>query len=137
MSTEEGHFRQRNVEKATVSVLAEQVRQNKEHKFDPRMLGMAAAPYNAFARDLARAIGLSDAEAVQVNFDSSKTNGFRHFLPSKYDKGFFEWERASFKRTLQSKDSTSDLFALAQEDDNCEGSMSEIDLYTEESNFYG
>lgn len=137
VSTEEGRFRQRNVEKAMAAILTEQRHQNKENKRDPRKLGMAAAPYNAFARDLSQAIGRSDAQAVQVNFDSSKTKGFRHFLPSKYDEGFFEWERASLKRTLQSKDSTSDLFALAQEGNDSEGSMSELDLFSEESNFFG
>jgi len=125
-STAEGKYRQHNVAMSVACILAEQERQAIENKFDSKKLSMAAFRYTSFARDLARAVGRSDQEAVQVNFDTSKLKGFRYYMPSKYTDGFRDWVR----RESQTSSTLNPIDNVDFEDEQ-EECVSELDSFSE------
>lgn len=126
-SMAEGRYRQQNVERATTCTLIEQERQNLSERPDSRKLAMAAFRFTSFARDLARAVGKADAEAVRVNFEASKMKDFRHFMPSKYEKGFLDWD-SSLSREGLSPDTARDVFS-ARIDSLEDDPSSELDSF--------
>jgi hypothetical protein len=70
VSIEEGKQRQKNVKIAIQAVLDEQERQlNSLHK-DSKKLATISMQYTSWARDLAHAAALADAEAVRSRFDA-------------------------------------------------------------------
>eukprot|EP00578_Thalassiosira_sp_NH16_P028917 CAMPEP_0181094550 /NCGR_PEP_ID=MMETSP1071-20121207/10050_1 /TAXON_ID=35127 /ORGANISM="Thalassiosira sp., Strain NH16" /LENGTH=731 /DNA_ID=CAMNT_0023176881 /DNA_START=265 /DNA_END=2459 /DNA_ORIENTATION=- len=68
-SSSEGKARQQSVLLATRMVLEEQKRQRANRTKDPNKLRSVAYQYTSWARDLARAAGGADEEAVAKNFD--------------------------------------------------------------------
>lgn len=73
----EGRQRQQNVALAISAVIGEYARQKHLHTNDEAKLASVSARYTSWARDLALAAGLADADAVKQNFGSrAKTRSF-------------------------------------------------------------
>lgn len=137
-STEQGKHRQQNVAMSIACTLAEQDRQSNNGKRDDRKLSMAAFRYTSFARDLARAAGRADAEAVQVDFDSAKMKGFKFFMPSKYQQGgMMAWAEKEKQVQLldlftnQSRNLKTHQRSSSKLDEEENEPMSELDSFTE------
>ena len=137
-STEQGKHRQQNVAMSIACTLAEQDRQSNLGKTDDRKLSMAAFRYTSFARDLARAVGRADAEAVQVDFDTAKMNGFQFYMPSKYHKdGMMAWAEKEKQVQLldlftnQSRNLKNHQRSSLNSSEDENEPMSELDSFTE------
>jgi len=85
-SSSEGQQRQRNVNTAIQAVLAEQRRQRISRTKDSRKLATIAYQYTSWARDLALAAGMADAEAVQSNFCVTSKTRICHLRASLIEK---------------------------------------------------
>lgn len=87
---EEGKHRQQNVVKAIKAVVNEQQHQMRHHINDPTKIANAPARFTAYARDLALAAGMADAEVVRSDFCSkAKSRGHYKDVYSKnlsYDR---------------------------------------------------
>eukprot|EP00594_Rhizosolenia_setigera_P020524 CAMPEP_0178980584 /NCGR_PEP_ID=MMETSP0789-20121207/26578_1 /TAXON_ID=3005 /ORGANISM="Rhizosolenia setigera, Strain CCMP 1694" /LENGTH=596 /DNA_ID=CAMNT_0020671015 /DNA_START=21 /DNA_END=1811 /DNA_ORIENTATION=+ len=81
---EEGQHRQQNVVKAIKAVVNEQQRQMRHNINDPTKIANAPARFTAYARDLALAAGMADAEVVRSDFCSkAKSRGHYKDVYSK------------------------------------------------------
>lgn len=81
VSVDEGRQRQKLVNASITAVLEEQRRQRLSRK-DPNKIAAISMQYTSWARDLARAAGEADAEAVRSNFHS-KAKGRLSYLSSR------------------------------------------------------
>jgi hypothetical protein len=80
VSVDEGRQRQKLVNASITAVLEEQRRQRLTRK-DPNKIAAISMQYTSWAKDLARAAGEADAEAVRSNFHS-KAKGRLSYLSS-------------------------------------------------------
>ncbi|EJK64513.1 hypothetical protein THAOC_14746 [Thalassiosira oceanica] len=82
VSPSEGKARQKSVQLALQKVVDEQRRQRAARTKDPNKLRNVSMQYTSWARDLAHAAGIADAEAVSSHFDqSAKTRA--HYYAKK------------------------------------------------------
>lgn len=130
-TTEEGTFRQKNVNAAISLTLAEQTRQVIHNNYSELKLGMAASRYTSFARDLALAVGRSDEEAVKLDFDSSKMKGYHHYMPVKYNNWFSMNHAPKSENVLDEyTDSSIITKIIKDQEDREENSYGEFDAYS-------
>lgn len=85
---EEGQHRQQNVVKAIKAVVNEQHRQMRCNINDPAKIANAPARFTAYARDLALAAGMADAEVVRSDF-CSKAKSRGHYK-DVYSKNYLD-----------------------------------------------
>jgi hypothetical protein len=81
VSVEEGRQRQKLVNASITAVLEEQRRQRLSRR-DPNKIASISMQYTSWAKDLARAAGEADAEAVRSNFHA-KAKGRLSYLSSR------------------------------------------------------
>ena len=79
VSSTEGKARQKSVSLAIRQVVYEQSRQRAARTIDPNKLRNVSMQYTSWARDLAHAAGIADAEAVTSHFDQSAKTRAHHY----------------------------------------------------------
>jgi len=99
---EEGKQRQQSVNKAISSVVSEYRRQKIRGHLDPQALARHSLQYTSWARDLALASGLADADAVRTNFDEKTKKNRNDFLDTGNSSSVASLIQASHNKMLSS-----------------------------------